>query len=107
MDANPDFIFDVMTPLGFYVHTTPAYWDVITKIKHPIMAGRLEDVKDTLENPDEIRQSKKDADVYLFYKSQKEQRWICVVARDASGSGFVITAYPTSAIKEGELIWRK
>lgn len=34
MVATPDFIFEVMTPLGFHVHTTPAYWDVITKIKH-------------------------------------------------------------------------
>ena len=107
MEHNTDFIFEVMTPLGFYVHITPAYWKVIIKIKHPIMAGRVEEVKKTLENPDEIRLSKGDPDVYLFYKAEKTKRWICVVAKDATGSGFVITTYPTSAIKEGEVIWRK
>ena len=48
-------------------------------VKHPIMAGREEDVKAVLENPDEIRQSKSDENVYLFYKAEREKRWICAV----------------------------
>ena len=107
MEKSTEFLFDVMTPLGFHVHTTPEYWDVITKIKHPIMAGRLFEVKETLENPDEIRVSKRDSNVYLFYKAKKERRWICVVAKEETGGGFVITTYPTDAIKEGERIWHK
>ena len=107
MEDNTDFIFEVMTPLGFYVHITSDYWQIIIKIKHPIMAGRIEDVRETLENPDEIRLSKRDSNVYMFYKAKKTQRWICVVAKETEGSGFVITTYPTNAIKEGELIWPK
>ncbi len=107
MQKETNFIFEVMTPLGFYVHTTPDYWQIIVTIKHPIMVGRIEDVKDVLENPDEIRLSKRDPNVYLFYKAKETRRWICVVAKDAESSGFVITTYPTGAIKEGELVWRK
>ena len=107
MEKNKDFLFEILTPLGFYVHTTPAYWGVITTIKHPIMAGQLEGVKETLGNPDEIRVSKRNPDVYLFYKAKETRRWICVVAKDEKGSGFLITTYPTDAIKEGELIWHK
>lgn len=107
MEKKADFLFEIMTPLGFYVHTTLAYWELITKIKHPVMAGRLDDVKEALENPDEIRVSKRDPMVYLFYRAKEIQRWICVVAKNEDGSGFVITTYPTDAIKEGELIWHK
>ena len=107
MEKSTEFLFEVMTPLGFSVHTTPAYWEMITKIKHPVMAEQIDDVKETLENPDEIRVSKRDPNVYLFYRAKETRRWICVVAKDESGSSFVITTYPTDAIKEGELIWHK
>mgnify|MGYP006995741213 FL=1 len=81
MEKSTEFLFEVMTPLGFHVHTTPSYWEVITKIKHPVMTGRLDDVKEALENPDEIRVSKRDSNVYLFYKAKEKRRWICVVAK--------------------------
>ena len=107
MNENSDFLFEVMTPLGFYVHLTHAYWQIITTIKHPVMVGKEDDVKKTLEEPDQIRVSKRDTDVYLFYRAERARRWLCVVAKDAKNSGFVITTYPTDAVKEGEEIWRK
>lgn len=73
---NADWLFDVLTPLGFRVHVTKVYWDIIITIKHPVMAGREEDVKVALEDPDEIRQSKSDPDVYLFYKPERLDRWV-------------------------------
>jgi len=72
-----------------------------------IMAGREDDVKDVLENPDEIRQSKSDENVYLFYKSEREKRWICAVSKQTGNEGFLITTYPTDAIKEGVQVWHK
>ncbi len=56
---NADILFEVMTPLGFRVRVTKAYWRIITEIKHSVMRGREEDVKEALRNPDEIRVSKK------------------------------------------------
>ena len=107
MADNKDVLFEVMTPLGFRVRVTHGYWDLIVSVKHPVMAGREDDVKDTLENPDEIRQSKSDEDVYLFYKAEREKRWICAVSRQTGESGFLITTYPTDAIKEGVQVWHK
>jgi hypothetical protein len=43
----------------------------------------------------------------MFYKLQREKRWICAVARKLNGDGFFITTYPTDAIKEGETVWQK
>jgi len=64
-------------------------------------------VRKALEQPDEIRRSKGDGNVYLFYRSRRIRRWVCAVTKREDGSGFLITAYPTDAIKEGERIWPK
>jgi len=71
--------FDVMTPLGFRVHCTVEYWQFISQQKHPVMAGKLDQVIKTLEAPDEIRRSQKDPKVHLFYRADLK-RWIAAVA---------------------------
>ena len=88
MADNKDVLFEVMTPLGFRVRVTQGYWELIVSVKHPVMAGREDDVRNALENPDEIRQSKSDEDVYLFYKAEREKRWICAVSRQTVNQAF-------------------
>jgi hypothetical protein len=105
--ATSDLLFEVLTPLGFRVRVARAYWELIISIKHPVMAGREADVQETLRNPNEIRLSRSDPAVYLFYKPERLGRWVCAVAKRLNGDGFLITAYPTDAIKEGERIWLK
>ena len=100
-----DIFFEVLTPLGFWVSVTRAYWDMIITIKHPVMAGRENDVMETLQHPHEIRQSRSDAAVNLFYKPERIGRWVCVVTKHLDDHGFLITTYPTDAIKEGEPLW--
>lgn len=96
-------LFEVETPLDFRVRVTRAYWTLITTVKHPVMAGREAEVGEVLERPEEIRQSRSDPAVYLFYRAVG-RRWICAVAKRLNGDGFLITAYPTDAIKEGARI---
>ena len=79
--------------------------ELIVTIKHPVMAGRELDVQAALTAPDEIRLSRSDPDVYLFYKSEGMKRWVCAVTKRLDGDGFLITTYPTDAIKEGERLW--
>ena len=107
MSEEKEILFEVMTPLGFQVRVTKAYWELIVTIKHPVMAGREEDVKKVLAQPDEIRQSKSDEMVFLFYKEEREKRWICAVSKQTGSEGFLITTYPTDAIKEGVQVWHK
>ncbi len=102
-----DLFFEVLTPLGFRVRVTHAYWELITTVKHPVMAGREADIQEALRNPDEIRLSRSDPKVYLFYGPKRGGRWACAVAKRLDGDGFLITAYPTDTIKEGERIWPK
>jgi hypothetical protein len=103
--SEDDLLFDVDTPLGFRVRLTKAYWAMIVQVKHPAMAGREGDVKAAVVTPEEVRRSKTDPAVHLFYRSDGVRRWVCAVCKRLNGEGFVITAYPTDTIKEGERIW--
>jgi len=96
-----------MTPLDFTVRVTATYWDLIVTIKHPLMSGLESNVKETLEKPEQIRVTRSDPKVFLFYKIQCPGRWICAVSKRIDGEEFIVTAYPTDAIKEGEYTWPK
>lgn len=63
-------------------------------------------MKRTLADADQVSVSKVDPNVYLYYK-RTEKRFICVVVRHLDGEGFIISAYPTDVIKEGEVKWKK
>jgi hypothetical protein len=104
---DPDLLFDVLTPLGFRVRVTRERWRLITTAKHPVMAGREDVVKATLENPEQVRQSRSDPRVFLFYRPEGASRWVCAVSKRAADQGFLMTAYPTDAIKEGTQVWPK
>jgi hypothetical protein len=72
------------------------------------MRDKLEQVRQTLLAPDEVRISKSDAQVCLFCRKDGERRWVCAVTRQVDNTGgFLITAYRTSAIKGGEIVWLK
>jgi len=45
--------------------------------------------------------------VLLFYKAEAPKRWTCAVVKRTQNEGFLVTAYPTDAIKEGVRIWPK
>jgi hypothetical protein len=107
VEPDPELLFEALTPLGFTVHVTRERWSLITTIKHPVMLGCEGAVKQTLENPEQVRQSRSDPEVLLFYQASGEKRWVCAVAKHATEQSFLITAYPTDAIKEGTQIWPK
>jgi len=89
-----DLLFDARTPLGFSVRCTRPYWDLISSQKHPVMAGKHDEVRRTLEEPGEIRVSRRDPQVHLFYRGGPP-RWTCAVARvtDRIKVGFELLHY--------------
>jgi hypothetical protein len=102
-----DILFEVSTPLGFRVRVTRDYWELIGTVKHPVMLEQATEVQDVLHTPDEIRQSRRDPAVFLFYRAVVPGRWFCAVAKRLNAEGFLITTYPTDAIKEGERVWSR
>ncbi len=100
-----EIYFKVKTPLNVEVRTTKDYWQYLITKKHSVLHDKEEVVIETLRNPDEIRKSSIDETVFLYYK--KHDKLYCVVARHIKKDGFLITAYPTDKVKEGETIWTK
>ena len=72
------------------------------------MANELERV---LQMPSEVRRSRSDDDVKLFYEfymqTQVGGKWLCVVVKYLPNAAFVITAYLTETVKAGEILWPK
>ena len=52
-----EILFDVETPLGFRVRTTIGCWELIARIKHPVVRGRQEDIQETLRRPARCEQA--------------------------------------------------
>ena len=69
------------------------------------MKGCEDEVKSVLEMPEQIRRSRSDEHVLLFYRQRAERRWVCAVCKRSDLDAFLITVYPTDAIKEGDRIW--
>ncbi|MGH7948755.1 MAG: DUF4258 domain-containing protein, partial [Candidatus Binataceae bacterium] len=92
--------FRVRTPLGFSVRCTTAYWRFIVTSKHPVLSGHEAEIRRVLRDPDEVRRSRRDARIYLFYRGHAP-RWLCAIARRENGEGYLVTAYPTDAVKAG------
>jgi hypothetical protein len=50
-----DILFEVSTPLGFWVRVTRGYWEFIVTVKHPVMRERATEVQGVIHTPDEVR----------------------------------------------------
>ena len=107
MAATPpspeDLLFREPTPLGFSVCTTRRYWDLLCR-KHPEIADKQAEIRRCLREPQEVRRSRQDPQVYLFYRPYPPYH-LAVVVRRLNSEGFIITSYLTDRIKEGERIW--
>ena len=78
-------------------------------LRHPEMAGMDGEIIRVLEQPAEVRVSRIDAAVRLFYefyaRTKMGGKWLCVVVKYSPEDAFVITAYLTDTPKPGEIIW--
>ena len=102
-----DVYFQVETLDGIIIRTTKENWQRIVTTKHPSIIKYEEQVKETLKDPDQMRKSQQDSRVRLYYKSIGKL-YVCVVTDHVTAKeGYIITAYLTDRIKEGEQIYVK
>lgn len=68
-------------------------------------------IAETLREPDQVRQSRSDQQVELFYKLYPQTpvttKYLCVVVKALPSDHFIITAYYTDTVKKGEILWEK
>ena len=100
-----EIYFEARCGLGKHVRITRERWQHILH-KHPEMTGREDDVGKVLEDPDEIRRSKKDASVFL-YRRQFGDHYIRDVIKHYNDEALLITTFLERKAGRGELIWQK
>ena len=100
-------LIDVATPLGYRVVLTRDRWREIVRFKHPAVARHEQQVRECLEPPDTIRASAKDPDVHVYYLKIDRANLCVVTAPRTADSRFVVTAYFTIRIKQGDELWTK
>ena len=80
-------------------------------LEHAEMAGMEAEIERVLQAPSEVRASRSDESVRLFYEFYARTRvggkWLCVVIKYEPDDAFVITAYLTETVEAGESLWPK
>jgi hypothetical protein len=69
------------------------------------MAGKEEVVLKTMASPEEIRVSKTDKTVFLYYRKAGKY-YNAVVVKHHEDISHVITTYMTDKVKEGNVVWK-
>jgi hypothetical protein len=80
-------------------------------LQHQEMAEMAVEIQRVLQSPAEVRVSRSDHSVWLFYEFYARTlvggKWLCVVVKYVSDDAFMITAYLTDQLKAGDTIWPK
>jgi hypothetical protein len=80
-------------------------------LEHSEMSEMADELERVLQSPREVRASRSDSNVMLFYgfysSSQVGGKWLCVVVKYLPDDAFIVTAYLTDTLKAGEIIWPK
>lgn len=103
-----DLLFAVKDIFGRKIRTTKSYWLKIKTLKHKELQFGIEEVQQTLINPDEVRLSVTDTTIFLYAKKVEKYDILIVAVKVLNGEGFLVTCYQTKEhIKKGELLWPK
>ncbi len=78
---------------------------------HPEMSVQIDNIENTLLNPDIIVKSGADQQVELFYRyydaTPVAEKYLCVIVKVLVDDLFIITSYLTDSIKGGEVLWER
>ena len=80
-------------------------------LEHPEMQEWVEKIPEVLARPDRVVGSRFDPESELFYvwktRTRVGPKYFCVVVVARPDDAFVLTAYLTDMVKEGEVLWPK
>jgi hypothetical protein len=78
-------------------------------LEHPEMNGLEPAIEETLRDPEKIVRSISDPAVHLYYRfyfrTVSGGKFLCVVVKMAEAGAFLLTAYLTDRVKQGERVW--
>jgi hypothetical protein len=106
----PARMFTVTDPQGNEVSLTSVCWHAHIQVWHPVMAGHLDKIEETVSNPDFIYESKRNRRSRLYFKAydglSANNQYVMVVVD--SKRGYVQSSFLVQDLsKGGKLIWKK
>ncbi len=99
-------VFSSLCVLGKRIRLTARQWHSISNLKHPELSGKEVLVARAVVDADFVRRSRYAPAVYLYYLAYNEY-WLCIICKHENGTGFILTAYLTDRIKEGDEVWTR
>lgn len=94
---------------GRQVRLTEERWQHI--LSHPEMTGQREKIVETLSAPEVVMATPKDTDVHIYHRLYETtpvtRKYVAVAVKYLSADAFILTAYFTSRVRKGTLIWQK
>ncbi|MBI4439913.1 hypothetical protein HY638_02985 [Candidatus Woesearchaeota archaeon] len=94
-------IFEIKDKSGRKISLSQERWTHINQ-EHPEVAPHIEEIKETLENPIQIKSYEFDEEVKYYYKHLKQKPlagYLLVIVKYLNGEGFIITSYFVRNIK--------
>jgi len=80
-------------------------------LDHPEMRGLPPSIEETLAYPQKVVRSMSDTSAWLYYRyylgTVVKDKYLCVIVKLEKSDAFVLTAYLTDRIKQGEILWPK
>lgn len=78
---------------------------------HPEMKDMLENIEETLSEPDFVVQSKQDISVSLYNKYYITRhfggKYLCVIVKENENDRFIVTSYIMNKLPKGVILWQK
>jgi|YelNatPaOPRAMG01_1025707.scaffolds.fasta_scaffold84395_3 hypothetical protein len=103
-----DVLFEVVSKFSKKIKLTQHVYHHISE-RHPEVSGVLGIIKQTIVDPQVIRKSVYDDNVWLFYrlfdKTPVGRKYLMVGVKLYNDDGIVITSYFTDKIKMGDPVW--
>jgi hypothetical protein len=107
-------IFITTDPQGYEIQMTDECWYKHILIEHPEMANCLDDIKQAIETPDYIYESKYRSSSHLYFlnvldeDSETEYILVVVSIRQKNRKGYIQTAFLVDRVsKGGKLLWKR
>jgi len=79
-------------------------------LEHPEMADMVPAIEETLQSPLRVNSSASDDEAFLYYRFYDHTpvggKYLCAVVKEGASGAFLLTAYLTDKIKQGESIWK-
>jgi hypothetical protein len=92
------WLFEIEDISGRQIHLSKERWHHIQK--HSLMSSKIQQIQETLQKPDALKEFVHDANVRFYFRWYKRMKqYLFISVKYLNGDGFIITSFYTDKIK--------